>query len=149
MPASCRQDSRLSDMLTDLAAESWDADNPSDVRSSNGKLRRYVSSSMAEVIWHEHLLPSVGLNGTVHYLPAGRSGLLEAWTDVVRLRLEQDRDRLAPSGREPAALGGIALDFLGQLQELMRPRSYRRRVLQARRLKIPRPVHSRTGYSPA
>ena len=148
IPASCLQGSRISDMLTDLAAESWDADNPSDVSSSNGKLRRYVSSLMAEVIWHEHLLPSVGLNGTVHYLPAGRSGLLEAWTDVVRLRLEQDRDRLALSGREPAALGGIALDFLGQLQELMRPRSYRRRVLQARRLKIPRPAHSRTGYSP-
>ena len=91
-------------------------------------IRRRASSVLAEVLWDTHLLPSIGLSGVAHYLPAGRSGLLEAWTDVVRLRLEQDRDDLVLTGREPAALGGIALDFLLELQELIRPgrRRYRR-----------------------
>ena len=75
-------------------------------------IRRRASSALAEVLWDIHLLPSIGLPGVAHYLPAGRSGLLEAWTDVVRLRLAQDRDDLVLTGREPAALGGIALDFL-------------------------------------
>ena len=101
---------------------------------------RRVSSLLAEFLWDEHLLPSVGLNGVAHYLPAGRSGLLEAWTDVVRIRLEQDREGLALSGREPAALGGIALDFLLELQELIRP--------SVRRLARSRIRHPRRGPPP-
>ena len=99
-------------------------------------IRRRASSVLAEVLWDTHLLPSIGLSGVAHYLPAGRSGLLEAWTDVVRLRLEQDRDDLVLTGREPAALGGIALDFLLELQELIRPGKGRYRRSRARH-----PVH--------
>ena len=97
-------------------------------REQSEMIRRRASTGLAEVLWDTHLLPSIGLSGVAHYLPAGRSGLLEAWTDVVRLRLEQDRDNLVLTGREPAALGGIALDFLLELQELIRPgrRRYRR-----------------------
>lgn len=85
-----------------------------------------VSNLFATVLSEGYFLPSVGLAGRAYYLPAGRSGLLEAWTDVVRLRLQQDRDRLALTGREPAALGGIALDFLSELQQLMRSPRVRR-----------------------
>ena len=145
IPVRYLQNSRIPDMLTNFTTESWDTENSSDENASNSKLKHYISWLMAEMVWYEYLLPSVGLNGMVHYLPAGRSGLLEAWTDVVRLRLEQDRDRLALSGREPAALGGIALDFLGQLQELIHPQSYRTRVWRQRRFRASRSRHSRIG----
>lgn len=111
-------------LLNDLVTEM-----PEEERGGRSDLmRRRASSVLAEVLWDTHLLPSIGLSGVAHYLPAGRSGLLEAWTDVVRLRLEQDRDNLVLTGREPAALGSIALDFLLKLQELIRPgrRRYRR-----------------------
>lgn len=85
-----------------------------------------VSNLLATILSDGYLLPSIGLAGRAYYLPAGRSGLLEAWTDVVRLMLQQDRDRLALTGREPAALGGIALDFLSELQQLMSSRRIRR-----------------------
>ncbi len=84
--------------------------------------RRRISLQLARFAWSEGFLPSVGLGGSAYYLPAGRSGLLEAWTDVVRLRLERERDRLALKGREPAALGGIALDFLSELLPLIQHR---------------------------
>lgn len=113
---------------------------PEEQRSERSdRIRRRASSVLAEVLWETHLLPSIGLSGVAHYLPAGRSGLLEAWADVVRLRLEQDRDDLVLTGREPAALGGIALDFLLELQELIRPR--RRRY---RRSRFRRSVHQPT-----
>ncbi len=87
-----------------------------------GYARRRISLQLARFVWAEGFLPSAGLGGSAYYLPAGRSGLLEAWTDVVRLRLERERDRLALKGREPAALGGIALDFLSELLPLIQPR---------------------------
>lgn len=90
--------------------------------TGDDRLSRRAASILADLLWHRHLLPGSGLGGAVHYLPAGRSGLLEAWTDVVRMRLEQEREGLALSGREPAALGGIALDFLIELQQLTSPR---------------------------
>ena len=86
---------------------------------------RRASARLAGSLWEDHLLPSVGLDGAAYYLPAGRSGLIEAWTDVVRLRLQQDRDGLALAGRASAALGGIALDFLSELQNLTSFRSGR------------------------
>ena len=113
----------LSELITDL--------NEERLSQHENMIGRRASSLLAEFLWDEHLLPSVGLGGVAHYLPAGRSGLLEAWTDVVRLRLEQDREGLALTGREPAALGGIALDFLLELQELIRP-SMRRHRSRAR-----------------
>ncbi len=93
-------------------------------KRANPRTRR-ASARLARFLWEDHLLPSVGLDGAAYYLPAGRSGLIEAWTDVVRLRLQQDRDGFALAGREPAALGGIALDFLSELQNLISPRPRR------------------------
>lgn len=121
--ASDLMDSFISEILRDLVT-----DMPEEYSSRREDIVGLRASSLlSEVLWDEYMLPSVGLNGVAHYLPAGRSGLLEAWTDVVRLRLEQDREGLALTGREPAALGGIALDFLLELQELIRPsmRRYR------------------------
>ena len=111
------QHSHVVDLLAELIRD-FNKNHPSQRKSI---IDRRASSLLAEFLWDEHLLPSIGLDGVAHYLPAGRSGLLEAWTDVVRLRLEHDRDGLALTGREPAALGGIALDFLLELQELIRP----------------------------
>lgn len=112
----------MQNILTDLLN-----DVPKDQTSGRMEvMTRRASSMLAEYLWYDHLLPSIGLDGVAHYLPAGRSGLLEAWTDVVRIRLEQDREGLALTGRDPAALGGIALDFLLELQELTRPS--RRRI---------------------
>lgn len=110
------------ELLDDFLTGSSDAA----ATSHSGMLQRRAASMLADYLWHSHLVPSSGLGGEAHYLPAGRSGLLEAWTDVVRMRLEQDRDGLALTGREPAALGGIALDFLIELQQLTSPRPQRR-----------------------
>ena len=123
------QHSYVSELLRELTTDL----NEERVSRHDSMIGRRASSLLARFLWDEHLLPSVGLGGEAHYLPAGRSGLLEAWTDVVRLSLEQDREGLALAGREPAALGGIALDFLLELQELISPsrsryaRSRRRR----------------------
>ena len=125
----------VTNLLDDLVTEM-----PEEQRGGRSDLiRRRASSVLADVLWDTHLLPSIGLSGVAHYLPAGRSGLLEAWMDVVRLRLEQDRDDLVLTGREPAALGGIALDFLLALQQLIRPGSRRYRRYRARH-----PVHQPT-----
>ena len=129
------KDSRISDMLSTMITGLPDED----IARHNDIRRHRASSLLADFLWNRHLLPSFGLDGSVHYLPAGRSGLLEAWTDVVRLRLEQDREGLALTGREPAALGGIALDFLLELQELTRPSRGRNRLLRSR--------HGRRGRS--
>ncbi len=94
----------LREMLEDEASDIWS---------------RRASIWLARHLWDSFFLPSVGLEGNAYYLPAGRSGLLEAWTDVVRLRLQQDRDGLALEGRDPAALGGIALDFLTEFLNLI------------------------------
>ena len=129
----------LSELMTDLNRER--------LPQQEKVIGRRASSLLAEFLWDEHLLPSIGLGGVAHYLPAGRSGLLEAWTDVVRLRLEQDREGLALSGREPAALGGIALDFLLELQELIRPSMRRYSRSRARHPKRKRPPKVTTAAS--
>ncbi len=119
----------LDDYLTELTEDGES--------SRDERLSRRAASFLADLFWHRHLLPDAGLSGAVHYLPAGRSGLLEAWTDVVRMRLEQDREGLALTGREPAALGGIALDFLIELQQLTSPRrSHRAWALPPRHRRV-------------
>ncbi len=80
-----------------------------------------ISSILDDIVWLDILFPRLGLNGTAHYLPAGRSGLLEAWTDVVRLQLQQDRDSWALQGREAPSLGGTAFDFLITLLKIIQP----------------------------
>ncbi len=109
------------DMFDDLVS--------GDDRVSEDKemLQRRLSFMLTDIAWNMHMLPAIGLAGAVHYLPAGRSGLLEAWTDVVRMRLEQEREGLALRGNEPPALGGIALDFLIELQRLTSPINRRHR----------------------
>lgn len=106
------------EMLDEFLASSNDVA----AASHSETLQRMAASLLTEYLWQGYLLPGCGLGGEAHYLPAGRSGLLEAWTGVVRMRLEQDREGLALGGREPAALGGIALDFLIQLQQMLGPR---------------------------
>ena len=116
------RETHVVELLDDFLAGSSDA-----TPASRSELQqRRAASMLADYLWYRHLVPSSGLGGDAHYLPAGRSGLLEAWTDVVRIRLEQDREGLALTGREPAALGGIALDFLIELQQLTSPRPQRR-----------------------
>ena len=66
---------------------------------------------------------------------------------MVRLRLEQDREGLALAGREPAALGGIALDFLLELQELIRPSMRRSSRSRARHPRPGRPPRLKTAAS--
>ena len=54
-------------------------------------LNQKASRALRSATWHGYR-KSVRLSGRAHYLPAGRSGLLNAWTDVVRLRLELERE---------------------------------------------------------
>lgn len=123
VPVDSLRSTRMADYLGELLEEV--PFHEYERGETTARLRR-ASSQLADHLWWHHLLPSIGLTGVAHYLPAGRSGLLEAWTDVVRLRLELDREGLTLMGREPAALGGIPLDFLLELQELIRPSSRRR-----------------------
>ena len=145
LAASDFKDSYIPEILQDLMSylsEEQSSQHQDKTNRRTRSLRSQVTSLLADSLWYEHLLPPLGLNGMAHYLPAGRSGLLEAWTDVVRLRLEQDRERLALTGREPAALGGIALDFLLEQQELIRPSMKRHRWPMMKRHR-----RSRSGYS--
>lgn len=96
-------------------------------QDEHGRYANQLGSFLASFCWHNELLGPVGLDGDVHYLPSGRSGLLEAWTDVIRMRLELEREGLSLAGRDPAALGGIALDLLVALQRLSRSRFRRSR----------------------
>lgn len=60
-------------------------------------------------------LEHIQMDGQTHYLPAGRSGLLNAWTDVVKLRIQLERERFGlPSFADPS-LDGVALDFIASL----------------------------------
>ena len=67
--------------------------------------------SLRELIW-SHLAQHIGLTGYTHYLPAGRSGLLAAWTDVVKLQGDRIRDRFGLIEEHSISLGGVALDFI-------------------------------------
>ena len=66
---------------------------------------------------------ALNLIGGAHYLPAGRSGLLNAWTDVVRLRIELERESLGLQAVRDPALDGVALDFISSLAGLLGTRS--------------------------
>ena len=130
----------LLDMFNELVA--------GDTRDDQQKerLQRQLSYMLTDMVWYGHLLPVTGLAGAVHYLPAGRSGLLEAWTDVVRMRLEQEREGLALHGSDPPALGGIALDFLIELQRLTSP-THRRARFNPFAPRRPRAIASQTAVA--
>ena len=74
--------------------------------------------SLRELIW-SHLVRHIGLTGNTHYLPAGRSGLLAAWTDVVKLQGERIRDRFGLIEEHSILLGGVALDFITALAQVL------------------------------
>ena len=92
----------------------------------NEFLRQQLSWMLASNIWQGYAR-QVQLGGLAHYLPAGRSGLLHAWTDVVKMRLQLERDRfgLVKPGSD---LGGVALDFISSLADVLGPHQrYRHR----------------------
>ena len=75
--------------------------------------------------WHS-FVEDAHLGGRTHYLPAGRSGLLNAWTDVVKLRIQLERERYGlPSFADPS-LDGVALDFISSLADVLGHRSRQR-----------------------
>ena len=74
--------------------------------------------SLRELIW-SHLVRHIGIAGNTHYLPAGRSGLLAAWTDVVKLQGERIRDRFGLIEEHSILLGGVALDFITALAQVL------------------------------
>ncbi|WP_419854780.1 AAA family ATPase [Candidatus Poriferisodalis sp.] len=72
-------------------------------------------------------LEHIQMDGQTHYLPAGRSGLLNAWTDVVKLRIQLERERFGlPTFVDPS-LDGVALDFIASLADVMGRQLRRRR----------------------
>ena len=92
-------------------------------------LQQELSWILASRVWQGYV-SQVQLGGSAHYLPAGRSGLLHAWTDVVKLRLRLERDRFGLD-RPDSDLGGVALDFISSLADVLGPRpryAYRRQL---------------------
>lgn len=75
-------------------------------------------------VWRAYV-SQLQLGGSAHYLPAGRSGLLHAWTDVVKLRLQLERDRFGLV-RPESDLGGIAIDFISSLADVLGRHSHYR-----------------------
>ena len=92
-------------------------ENEEDKRMRNSEVSYFITRT----VWDE-FLNHMGLNGTAHYLPAGRSGLLNAWTDVVKLRFELERERFGLSRVPDSSLGGVAFDFISSLASIIGPR---------------------------
>ncbi len=67
----------------------------------------------------DSFLENVSLGGNTHYLPAGRSGLLNAWTDVVKLRIQLEKERYGLSQFPGPSLDGVALDFISSLADVL------------------------------
>lgn len=97
--------------------------------------QRELAFAISNRIWFK-FLDTISLSGNSHYLPAGRSGLLNAWTDVVKLRFELDRERFGLSRFPESSLGGVALDFISSLAGIIGPRH---RPIFARNRKIETP----------
>ena len=85
-------------------------------------LNESTSDELRRAAWYGYRR-AMQLTGGAHYLPAGRSGLLNAWTDVVRLRLELERESLGLQAVRDPALDGVALDFISSLAGLLGTRS--------------------------
>ena len=83
--------------------------------------QRELAYNISHNIWFK-FLNTIDLSGNSHYLPAGRSGLLNAWTDVVKLRFELDRERFGLSRFPESSLGGVAFDFISSLAGIIGPR---------------------------
>ena len=90
-------------------------------RDELARLYSRLAWIMTQGCWHS-FLENARLGGSTHYLPAGRSGLLNAWTDVVKLRIQLERERYGlPSFADPS-LDGVALDFISSLADVLGPR---------------------------
>ena len=85
-------------------------------------LNQSASIELRGAVWRAYRR-ALRLTGDGHYLPAGRSGLLNAWTDVVRLRIELERESLGLQTVRDPALDGVALDFISSLAGLLGTRS--------------------------
>ena len=110
----------------------WErADNKEDIE----KFHREFSYAISNYIWFK-FLDTIELSGDSYYLPAGRSGLLNAWTDVVKLRFELDRERFGLSRLPESSLGGVALDFISSLAGIIGPR-HRSRFTRNRKRETP------------
>ncbi len=102
--------------------------NMSKKEGDKGIRNREISFLITSTVWSE-FFRRIGLNGKAHYLPAGRSGLLNAWTDVIKLRLDLDKKRFGLSKIPDSSLGGVALDFVSSLANIIgsrRPHSQTR-----------------------
>lgn len=102
-------------------------DSPFDEDDGETWLNQVASADLRGAAWHGYR-SALHLTGGAHYLPAGRSGLLNAWTDVVRLRIELERESLGLQTIREPALDGVALDFISSLAGLLGTRSRAVRV---------------------
>ncbi len=100
-------------------------------------LQHHLSFILSASVWQGYMT-KMNLGGSAHYLPAGRSGLLHAWTDVVKLRLQLERDRFGLV-RPESDLGGVALDFISSLAEVLGSNTHFNRMGQVI-------ILSRTGW---
>lgn len=92
-------------------------------KTEENKRRRNRETSylITSMVWSE-FLRYISLNGMAHYLPAGRSGLFNAWTDVVKVRIDLERERFGLFRVPDSSLGGVALDFISSLANIISPR---------------------------
>ena len=102
-------------------------DSPFGEDDGEAWLNQVASADLRRAAWHGYR-SARQLTGGAHYLPAGRSGLLNAWTDVVRLRIELERESLGLQTIREPALDGVALDFISSLAGLLGTRSRAVRV---------------------
>ena len=124
----------LRDLKTDAARTRVFASQPSLFEAElSFETNQELLDSLLWALLNEYwaaLLEHMEVGGNIHYLPAGRSGLLNAWTDVVKLRIQLERERLGLPSIGSPSLDGVALDFISSLAGVLgdRPR-YRGRYL--------------------
>ena len=103
--------------------------NDRDIGETTSEYRAFrYSSTLCHAVCSNYLR-TIGLGTHSYYLPSGRSGLLQAWTDVVRMKLRLERERFGLESDSDISLGGVALDLLSEFQNLFSThRRYPRRV---------------------
>ena len=84
---------------------------------------RYSLFPVAHSLWTV-IIAQLSLSTTVFYLPAGRSGLMAAWTDVVRLQQRRMKQSYGLRSLPEPAIGGTAHDFLWLAGQLLTDQSF-------------------------
>ena len=79
---------------------------------------RHLSRRVGFLLWRA-IVTDLSLSTTAYYLPAGRSGLMAAWTDVVRLQQMRMKQSYGLGGVPEPAIGGVAYDFLSIAGQLL------------------------------